>query len=151
MEKLPSTLVVHKKADSADTRLATMRGPFLRSPLEQWLGVLQQGTYQQAQGDPQWAFEPVASLWPGEEVAEEDLEVEEEEERQEDLSQEGAVTDEQALRQLYNQIQESRDCLCFIRYQEPGALMPQWYLVNVDLEETDPVVAKKKGMYWCQW
>ena len=48
MEKLPSTLVVHKKVDGADTQLATIRGPFLRSPLEQWLGVLQQGTYQQA-------------------------------------------------------------------------------------------------------
>ena len=48
MEKLPSTLVVHKKVDGADTRLATMRGPFLCSPLEWWLRVLHQGTYQQA-------------------------------------------------------------------------------------------------------
>ena len=29
--------------------------------------------------------------------------------------------------------------------------MPQWYVVSVDLEETDPVVAREKGMYWCQW
>ena len=29
--------------------------------------------------------------------------------------------------------------------------MPKWYLVEVDLEETDPVAAKERGMYWCQW
>ena len=68
MEKLPSTLVIHKKANGADTRFTTVRGPFLHSPLEKWLDVLNQGTYQQAQGDARWAFEPVGDLWPTEEV-----------------------------------------------------------------------------------
>ena len=84
MEKLQSTLMVHKKADGADTRLVMMRGPFLHSPLECWLGVLQQGTYQRAQGDPQWAFKPVADLWPGKEI---DSDLEEEDPSEEEADE----------------------------------------------------------------
>ena len=68
MEKLPSMLVIHKKADGADTRFAMARGPFLHSPLEKWLGTLNQGTYQQEQGNARWAFKPISDLWPTKEV-----------------------------------------------------------------------------------
>ena len=60
-------------------------------------------------------------------------------------------TDQQVLRYLYNQLEQSRDRLCFIRYQEEGASMPRWCLVEVDLDTTDPGTAKKTGNYWCKW
>ena len=41
--------------------------------------------------------------------------------------------------------------MCFVRYQEEGASLPNWYLVQVDLEKTDPVEAHQQGKYICKW
>lgn len=56
MEKIPSTLILRKRTDGADTRLASMRSPLAPNPLEKWLGVLECGSYRQAEGNPNWAF-----------------------------------------------------------------------------------------------
>jgi len=63
MEKLPSTLILHKCADGADTRFAATRQPLSRSPLEKWLGALDNGAYQQAAPERNFAFEPLANMW----------------------------------------------------------------------------------------
>ena len=63
MTKLPSTMVLHKKADGPDTRLSLLAGPFNERPLEKWLGVLECGGYKKAEGDPAWAFERLDSMW----------------------------------------------------------------------------------------
>ena len=122
MEKLPSTLVIHKKADGVDTRFAMTRGPFLHSLLEKWLGALNQGTYQQAQGDARWAFEPISDLWPTKEV-ESDSE-DETQEPAKDVREQGHSevdnqgesrqqrshwTDHNALDDLYHCIQMSKE------------------------------------------
>ena len=43
MKLIPSTLVLHRRTDGADSRLATMRTPFTASPLEQQLGAVSAG------------------------------------------------------------------------------------------------------------
>ena len=63
MTKLPSTMVIHKKADGTDTRLSLLSGPFSEHPLEKWLGVVQCGGYKKADGDPAWAFERLENMW----------------------------------------------------------------------------------------
>jgi hypothetical protein len=63
MTRLPSTLIFHKHADGADTRFCLMRGDIADNALEKWLGVVRRGAYVKAEGDPNWAFEPLASMW----------------------------------------------------------------------------------------
>ena len=43
MEKIPSTMVLHKHVDGPDTILATMLGPLAKNPLKKWLGVTEEG------------------------------------------------------------------------------------------------------------
>ena len=68
MEKLPSTLVLHKRADGADSRFAAMHRDLAQAPLTKWLGVPRYGSYQQADDEEPWAFEPLASMWSDEVV-----------------------------------------------------------------------------------
>jgi hypothetical protein len=52
--KILSSLILHKKADGADTKFAQSRNPMSDAPLETWLGVLECGAYKK--NDPPWAF-----------------------------------------------------------------------------------------------
>ena len=62
MEKIPSTMVLHKHVDGTDTRFSTMEGPFANNPLVKWIVVIKIGTYQAASEDIRWAYEPVSDL-----------------------------------------------------------------------------------------
>ena len=55
------------------------------------------------------------------------------------------------LRDLWKRIQSSKDKLFFIRRQLYGEQLERWYLVQVDLNETDPHAAKQVGRYHCKW
>jgi hypothetical protein len=48
MERIPSTLVVHKGPDGADTRMASMRRPLVNNPVQKWLGAIYSGAYRPA-------------------------------------------------------------------------------------------------------
>ena len=50
MEKIPSTIVLYKYVDVADTIFATISGPLANNPLGKWLVVIRRGTYQAAYG-----------------------------------------------------------------------------------------------------
>ena len=65
MERIPKTLVLHKRTDGFDTRLASLQSPFVQSPLANRLEVTETGRYRRATGTDgeQWAFEKVADLW----------------------------------------------------------------------------------------
>jgi hypothetical protein len=63
MTRLPSTLILHKKIDGADTCFAQMDGELSNAPLQPWLGVLKHGAYNKAAADANWAFEPLESIW----------------------------------------------------------------------------------------
>ena len=62
MEKIPSTVVLHKHVDGADTIFSTMAGPLAKNPLEKWLGVIIIGSYQAASEDIRWVYDPVSYL-----------------------------------------------------------------------------------------
>ena len=66
MTKIPSTLVVHKKLDTQDTRLAAMERPLVHNPLEQALGFHQYGKYIQTPDDTKFAYDRVEDLWQDE-------------------------------------------------------------------------------------
>ena len=64
MEKIPSTMVLHKYVYGTGTIFSTISVPLLKDPMGKWLGVIRRGTYQAAVGDIRWAYEPVSYLWP---------------------------------------------------------------------------------------
>ena len=64
MEKIPSTMVLHKHIDGVDTIFTTMEGPLANNLLENFLGVIIRGIYQEVSEDIRWAYEPVYDLWP---------------------------------------------------------------------------------------
>ena len=63
MEKIPSTLILHKKVDGADTRFAQSRTPMSEAPLETWLDVLECCACKKADNDPVWAFVKLDDMW----------------------------------------------------------------------------------------
>jgi hypothetical protein len=63
MEKLPSRVIIAKKADGADTRLAQLDQPLVTNPLEKFLGAHQFGTYDQNKDGKDYAFVRIEDLW----------------------------------------------------------------------------------------
>jgi hypothetical protein len=63
MEKLPSSLVIHKRVATLDTKLAEMGGDFGSNPLDRNLGFYNFGRYTTAPGDANYAFEKTHDLW----------------------------------------------------------------------------------------
>jgi hypothetical protein len=54
------------------------------------------------------------------------------------------------LRDLWRSIKASKDKLFFIRHSV-GSFQDKWFLVQVDLDETDPQLALQFGRYHCRW
>ena len=52
---------------------------------------------------------------------------------------------------LWHATRTSTDRLFFIAYAPPGFSSPQWYLVQVDLTQTDPQRAQSRGVYHLRW
>jgi chemotaxis protein histidine kinase CheA len=92
MTKIPSTLVIHKRMDSTDTRIMRMKGDIVHNPLEQNLGLIDLGSYHQADPNAPYAFERVNQIW------QEDIDTEESEAEDDDetSSDEEAEPDEQS-------------------------------------------------------
>ena len=63
MEKLTSSLVIHKRVATLDTRLAEMEGALVSNLLERILGFYDFGRYTKAPRDANFAFEKIADLW----------------------------------------------------------------------------------------
>ena len=60
-------------------------------------------------------------------------------------------TDHEAIKKLYEAVKTSHDQLCFIQFQVDGTTLPKWYLVQVDLDGTDLVLASTQEVYQCKW
>jgi hypothetical protein len=63
MEKIPSSLVIHKRIDTMDTRFAKMKRDLIDNPLEQNLGFFDFGKYHQAAEDADYGFVRVNEMW----------------------------------------------------------------------------------------
>jgi hypothetical protein len=55
------------------------------------------------------------------------------------------------LRQLYDTIMNSTNRLTFIRHRMPPTNPPEWHLVQIDLDATNPQLAKTVGTYCALW
>jgi hypothetical protein len=72
MEKLPSTIVIHKRVDTLDTCFAKMEQNLAERPLEQTLGFIDFGRYQKADVNSDHAFVRVNDMWDEQVDADED-------------------------------------------------------------------------------
>ncbi len=63
MERNPSTLVIHKRPDGADTRMASMRHPLVNNPVQKWLGAIDSGAYRPAAPNENQAFVKIEDMW----------------------------------------------------------------------------------------
>ena len=64
IEKIPSTLVLHKHVYGADNRFSIMAVPLMNNHLGKCLGFIRRATYQATSEDCRWDFKPVSDLWP---------------------------------------------------------------------------------------
>ena len=63
MTRLPSTTILHRTPDGADTQFSLLEGTRALHPLRKWLGVRKPGSYQQTQHPAPYAFIPIESMW----------------------------------------------------------------------------------------
>jgi hypothetical protein len=63
MEKLLSTIVIHKRVDTLDSRLTQMEGELINNPLETNLGLFSFRKYTIAPDDAAFAFEKINDMW----------------------------------------------------------------------------------------
>ena len=56
MEKIPATLILHKRANGDDTSFES-GSIFYRNPLENWLGIINRDAHKHAPHKEQWPFE----------------------------------------------------------------------------------------------
>jgi hypothetical protein len=63
MEKLPSSIVIHKRVDTMDTRLSQIDGQLADNPLEKNLGFFDFGKYSLAPDDAKFAYVKVNEMW----------------------------------------------------------------------------------------
>ena len=182
MHKVPSTIVLHKRVDTPDTRLAGSRQILSHNPLEQQLGLVDFGKYATTPAHMENAFEKIQDIWEEEVETNVDSSDEEEEEEitpqileamrlmelhpinprqttteaQEQSEAKLVATRETLpmplrLKALYHQIAQSEDKLFIIAHQDNEGPTRNWYVTQVDMEETKDKLAKGKGQYHCKW
>ena len=66
MTQLPSTTILHRTPEGADTQLSLLEGTRALHPLQKWLGVQNPGAYLQTQHPTPYAFTPLRSMWSAE-------------------------------------------------------------------------------------
>jgi hypothetical protein len=79
LTKLPSTLVIHKRVNTADTRFMETATELVHNPLERSLGIFDFGKYARAAPDREYAFVKLNEMWD-EPIHEEDSDDDEEDE-----------------------------------------------------------------------
>jgi hypothetical protein len=199
MERLPSTVVIHKRVDTLDTRFAKMEQDLADRPLEHTLGFIDFGKYQKADANSDHAFVKVNDMWDEQVDEHESSESEDEpitpepteqvlgdpaaptaiQDRHQAAAAPDAIQDrhqavrirsrrgpsrrhnpvtmiqpvtrKQILTQLWTQTETSKDKLFFIHEKETGQIQAQWYLVQVDLDETRRRNAQNLGEYHVRW
>ena len=169
MENIPSTMVPHKHVYGVDTIFATMSGPLANNLLGKWIGLIRRGTYQAAYEYIRWAYEPVSDLWPDIEPDGDSIdggsrnEGIKYQENLEDQEQEEVVLvtqrnprrlrqgDQISLRHLKSESGSSKDKLFFIKRISTGSTQSKWYLVQVDMGQSDPIEMRYYGVYRCRW
>ena len=63
MENIPSTMVLHKNVDGAETIFSIMAGPLVNNNLDKCLRVIRIGKCLSSAEDIRWVYKPVSDLW----------------------------------------------------------------------------------------
>jgi hypothetical protein len=172
LERIPSSVVIHKRLDSADTRFAQLENELVRNPLEQNLGFFDFGRFHQAAATADHAFVRVNEMWDeevetdsSESSAEEENEnnitpvttdqTQEEEQgrerrqnkRQKTMTISQPKTEKELRKELWEKTKASKNKLFFIARRTAGRELGEWFLVQVDKEETNETKAKRYGEY----
>eukprot|EP00957_Ditylum_brightwellii_P208021 15355524-Ditylum_brightwellii.AAC.1 len=63
LERIPNTLIIHRRTDGLDTRLRSMSGQYVANPLEQRLRVREPGTYRRANQREDFVYKKVRDMW----------------------------------------------------------------------------------------
>ena len=145
MEKIPSSLVIHKNLDTTDNRLASLESPLVENPLEQNLGFEFFGKYIQAPENSDFAFDRVEDLWNVE------LEDSDDEEKEEQQVSDSQASREQERQDLYEQTRRSKDKLFIIKMGTSENQKKDWYIVQVNWDDTSEEQAILYGKYKLQW
>ena len=164
LSKIPSSVVVHKRIDSSDTRWLQRSAELQNNPLEKNLGFFDFGRYVKAAEGSKHAFEKVNDLL-GYEIDFDDSDSEEDED---EAPQDGSNGKPEAAiqveagsridttcpmspaterRNLAKRVEESKDKLFLIKRLRPAHKLASWHLVQVDEEETNWRRAKAEGIY----
>jgi hypothetical protein len=141
MERIPSSVIIHKHLDTTDTRLSALDQPLVKNPLEQSLGFHQYGKYVKAPAGADFAFDKVEDLWSI------DIDSEEEDEDIEPRSPSENLDKET----LYEMTKQSMDKLFIIQMKVEPQPRHNWYVVQVDWENTTETKAKQEGIYHLRW
>ena len=167
LENIPSTVVLHNHVDGAETIFVTMVGPLANNPLVKWLGVIRRWTYQAVSEDRRWAYDPVSDLWPdiypdsdssNDRSSDEGIKDQDNPnyQEQEELvlvphrnSRRLRRGDQRSLIQLKIYIERSKDKLFFIKHMSAGSTHTKCYLVQVDMDQSNPVFMSNHGVYCC--
>ena len=159
MERIPLSLVLHKRSGGADSRFLAMNQRPATAPLEKWLRVIECGAYKKAAEDEDYAFEKLANMWSDkmEDDSDSYSDYDPDESNDEPLDDLAAETAEasntppalqvgpRVLNRFYKLIVNSQDKLFLVREHN------YWRLASVNLDEADPAVAKSIGIYRVRW
>jgi hypothetical protein len=199
VEKLPSSLVIHKRVNSMDMRLTQLDGQLANNPLEKKLGFFDFRKCTQVLDDVKFVYVKINEMWneaikAQAELEEEDMDDDEEEEdkrkeatanksqlevncnraQQSGEKHRGNNRNDEArqrqppmprkrvkliknkntkdyLRELWKDINTSTNKCFFIKCQNPGKQQADWHLLQIDLDETDPLKVKQLGEYHAQY
>ena len=165
MENRLSTVVLHNHIDGEDTRFSTMEVPLEKNTLVKWLEVIRRGAYQAVSEDIRWAYETVSDLWtyinPDSDSSKDRSNDEGIKYQYNPYYQEHEEVvlfprrnprkliqgDQRLLSQLKSDIERSKDKLFLIKHMSAGLTHAKWYLVQVDMNQSDPVSMRNYGVY----
>jgi hypothetical protein len=120
--------------------------PLARNPLEYNLGFNQYGRYVNSKGTENAAFDKIEDLW-NVTLTDSDEESEEEEAL-------GTIPEEIEkgdFEGLYRTIEESKGKMFVIKMESEGKAMLDWYVTQVDWDETIEAEARTEGKYHLRW
>ena len=146
MEKVPSSLIINKHLDTSDTRLAALNQNLVSNPLEHNLGFYEYGKYVKAPDGANFAYDKVEDLWSI------DISSDNEEDK-DDTSPIDTLPEpeESNTEALYKRIADSRDKLVAIKVPRENSTKYDWYIAQVDWNESAEDVARKTGVYRLIW
>ena len=176
LTRIPSSVIVHKRLDAADSRWLQRVSQLQDNPLERNLGFFDFGKYHKAAEGAKHAFEKVGEIM-GFEIDDDDEDSDDEEEqhpkqddsgdepeRSKNTADQGKIdtlvietgdkvdtscpkTTATLRKELATATLKSTDKLFLIKRRRPSHRLASWHLVQVDEEETDWRLAKTEGVY----